>query len=50
MAYRLFLVSKRNKIEKTERVIPASTASDALDRAAVTLTDWNVVEVMPCAM
>jgi hypothetical protein len=42
MTYRLFLVSKRNKIEKAERVLAAYSASEALDRAAITLTDWKV--------
>jgi hypothetical protein len=48
MTYRLFLVSKRNKIEKTERVLAAYSASEALDMATFSLDSWTVKGIEPC--
>jgi hypothetical protein len=42
MAYRLFLRSKRNKLEYTERVVVTETAEKALEVAAFNFNNWTV--------
>ena len=48
MIYRLFLVSKRNSIEKTERVMQVKDAARALEIAAEHYFNWTVKGIEPC--